>query len=478
MSRLAALLGLATLLATAGAARADVFATVSSTGASAAAPSVLPSSDVPNTPGSLLLPAGWTQSTPTPQQLDYASLLALWQRAGAGYGIPWQVLGAINKIESNFGQNMGPSSAGAVGWMQFMPETWMRWGMDASGDRVADPWNPYDGVYSAARYLAAAGGRTDIERAIFAYNHADWYVRDVLELARTSGEGDASTAFSFDAVAHDLAQAQSDVIATNEALVKAVAAQRRLARAAERLYALAEREPDFSARLAAQKRAALAGVRSDEAASRVAALRDRLRAAEEALANAQNGTEIAGLAPPGTAPLASPVAAGGYVFPVGGGPSVVSVSRTHHDYPAADIAAPAGAPLYALADGAIVRAWHLPDARCGIGFTMRTADGLVWTYCHLAYLDPSVRTGVVVGAGAAVGLVGSTGHSTGPHLHLQLQPATAWPQQMPWFQAFAGSGFRWQGEAAPAAAPTPTSEVFAARGAGAAGGSPVVAFTR
>jgi murein DD-endopeptidase MepM/ murein hydrolase activator NlpD len=41
-------------------------------------------------------------------------------------------------------------------------------------------------------------------------------------------------------------------------------------------------------------------------------------------------------------------------------------------------------------------------------------------------------------------LVGSTGHATGPHLHLQLHPATVWPQQMPWFQSFAGTAFRWQ----------------------------------
>ena len=65
--------------------------------------------------------------------------LALWQRPAQAYGIPWQVLAAINKIESNFGQNMGPSSAGAVGWMQFMPSTWLRWGIDASGDGIADP---------------------------------------------------------------------------------------------------------------------------------------------------------------------------------------------------------------------------------------------------------------------------------------------------------------------------------------------------
>jgi membrane-bound lytic murein transglycosylase B len=107
----------------------------------------------------------------------------LWQLAGSRYGVPWQVLAAINKIETNYGQNMGPSSAGAIGWMQFMPSTWRQWGVDANGDGRADPTNPADAIFSAARYLAAAGAGTNLRRAIYAYNHADWYVNDVLQLA-------------------------------------------------------------------------------------------------------------------------------------------------------------------------------------------------------------------------------------------------------------------------------------------------------
>ena len=82
------------------------------------------------------------------------------------------MLAAINKVESNFGRNMGPSSAGAIGWMQFMPSTWLRWGTDANGDGTADPWNPVDAIYSAARYLAASGAASDIRQAVFSYNHA------------------------------------------------------------------------------------------------------------------------------------------------------------------------------------------------------------------------------------------------------------------------------------------------------------------
>ena len=102
-----------------------------------------------------------------------------------------------------------------------------------------------------------------------------------------------------------------------------------------------------------------------------------------------------------------------------------------------------GSPLYALANSVVLRSWTTPDARCGIGLTLQAFDGQVWTYCHLAYLDPAVMDGVSLAAGTQIGLVGSTGHATGPHLHLQLQPASAWPQQEPWFQSFAGTAFSW-----------------------------------
>ena len=64
--------------------------------------------------------------------------------------------------------------------MQFMPETWAMYGVDANGDGVKDPNNPEDAIYAAARYLDAAGMPEDVWGAIFAYNHADWYVEEVL----------------------------------------------------------------------------------------------------------------------------------------------------------------------------------------------------------------------------------------------------------------------------------------------------------
>jgi murein DD-endopeptidase MepM/ murein hydrolase activator NlpD len=88
--------------------------------------------------------------------------------------------------------------------------------------------------------------------------------------------------------------------------------------------------------------------------------------------------------------------------------------------------------------------------------TIRTDDGLVWTYCHLAFLEPGVVDGVSLAAGAQIGLVGSTGHATGPHLHLQLQPPTEYPQNQAWFQSFAGSAFQWQDAPTPLELPDAT----------------------
>jgi membrane-bound lytic murein transglycosylase B len=99
----------------------------------------------------------------------------------------WTVLAAIGQIESNDGRNMGPSSAGALGPMQFLPSTWQQWGIDAFGETgPPDIMDPYDAVPSAARMLCADGaasGGTSLDNAIYDYNHADWYVREVLALA-------------------------------------------------------------------------------------------------------------------------------------------------------------------------------------------------------------------------------------------------------------------------------------------------------
>jgi hypothetical protein len=117
------------------------------------------------------------------------SYLALFKQSAASYcpGMSWTVLAAIGQIESADGTNVGPSTAGALGPMQFLPSTWSEWGITGFGQSgPPDVMNPYDAVPSAARMLCAdgaAGGGRALYQAIFDYNHAGWYVGEVLGLA-------------------------------------------------------------------------------------------------------------------------------------------------------------------------------------------------------------------------------------------------------------------------------------------------------
>jgi murein DD-endopeptidase MepM/ murein hydrolase activator NlpD len=474
MRRLAAAAALA--LALAGSASADVFRVVPTLAPSL--PTFLPSAQIPNDSGSIAFPAALLNRPLVVETRTYAQLLDLWQRAGATYGVPWQVLASINKVESNFGRNMGPSSAGAIGWMQFMPSTWERWGVDADGDGIANPWSAEDAIAAAARYLAASGGQNDISRAVFSYNHAQWYVDEVLQLAQLFGTGGVDATFTLDKLQISLDNARGLVAKANQKLVKALRRERAAARHARALRRQADATTLLSDRLALERRAVQAGVLHAAAQTRVADLRTALGQAETDLASARDRSLASSFSPAAGSLLGAPSYNAGYVFPVGGGPSLVSVSHHHHDYPAADIAAPEGSPVYALSDAVVERAWQYPDGRCGIGLTLTTVDGQSWTYCHLSYLDPAISGGVQLAAGTQVGLVGSTGHATGPHLHLQLNPATSYPQLQPWFQRFANVAFRWQ-DSGPTDSVPGGGRVFAIVSPEAAGpAGTVVRFTR
>jgi murein DD-endopeptidase MepM/ murein hydrolase activator NlpD len=451
----AAALSALVLAGTAGADVFEVVPTTTFTAAPAAPPAFLPSAESPNTPGAISFPGSLLSRPAVVETRTYEQLLALWQRYGAQYGVRWQVLAAINKIESNFGRNMGPSSAGAIGWMQFMPSTWERWGVDADGDGIANPWSPEDAIAAAARYLAASGGATDIARAVFSYNHATWYVAEVLQLAQLFGSTGVDATFTLDRLQVSLDQARGRVVAANRKLVQALHELRVLDGKRRSLERQAATTALLSTQLSLDRQAAQTTVLTTSAQARVASLRAALEQAQRDLSLSQDRSLSASFAPAAGSMMAAPSYDGQYVFPVGGGPSIVSVSHHHHDYPAADIAAPEGTPVYALADGTIVRSWSYPDPRCGIGLTIATADGQTWTYCHLSYLDPAVTAGTAVAAGTQLGLVGATGDATGPHLHLQLDPATSYPQSQPWFERFAGTAFRWQDE------PTPSDSVGA-----------------
>ncbi|NRD80861.1 C40 family peptidase [Bacillus sp. BRMEA1] len=137
------------------------------------------------------------------------------------YGVPWYYLAAINKIETNFNTDSTMvSTVGAIGPMQFLPATWVGqkystggglvdpnlditnlqtikagngYGVDADNDGMANPWDIADSIATAANYLSANGFATDIRKAIWHYNHADWYVDEVIALAETYKNNSAPT---------------------------------------------------------------------------------------------------------------------------------------------------------------------------------------------------------------------------------------------------------------------------------------------
>jgi membrane-bound lytic murein transglycosylase B len=100
-----------------------------------------------------------------------------------GFGRDWYVLAAVGQVESDHGQNVGPSSAGAMGPMQFLPSTWVTSGVDGNGDGQANIMDAEDAIPAAAGYLKEGGAPRDWYAALYSYNHADWYVKKVFAVA-------------------------------------------------------------------------------------------------------------------------------------------------------------------------------------------------------------------------------------------------------------------------------------------------------
>ncbi|WP_285572170.1 NlpC/P60 family protein [Actinoallomurus iriomotensis] len=124
-----------------------------------------------------------------------ADYLALYKKAGEQYGIPWNLLAGIGKVETDHGRSplpgvhSGENEAGAGGPMQFIPSTWAAYGVDGNGDGRKDRYDLADAIPAAARYLKASGAPSRTEAAIFAYNHSRKYVQDVLAWAARYGSG-------------------------------------------------------------------------------------------------------------------------------------------------------------------------------------------------------------------------------------------------------------------------------------------------
>jgi hypothetical protein len=151
-------------------------------------------------------------------------LVPIYEQAAAKYGLGEQgpsILAAINWVETGFGTNLGVSSAAAEGWMQFLPSSWEAFGVDGNGDGKKDPYNPWDAIFAAARLLRASGAPGDWHGAIFSYNHAEWYVAEVLADARRFASGTSVEVAGLGGCA-------AAAVAPNEAVAKMIAEADRL----------------------------------------------------------------------------------------------------------------------------------------------------------------------------------------------------------------------------------------------------------
>jgi hypothetical protein len=152
---------------------------------------------VAGTNGQQVAPSALARTDVPPAALDLYR-----QAASTCPGLSWTVLAAIGSIESNHGRSTAPgvrtgaNFAGAMGPMQFLAATWAGYGLDGNGDGNRNVYDPADAVPGAANYLCAngAGVLSHLADALWAYNHAGWYVDDVLVLAlRYGSDGLAPT---------------------------------------------------------------------------------------------------------------------------------------------------------------------------------------------------------------------------------------------------------------------------------------------
>jgi membrane-bound lytic murein transglycosylase B len=300
-------------------------------------------------------------SAASAQALDFYRipmfLLPVYQAAAIQYDVPWQILAAINEVETDYGSDLSVSTAGAVGWMQFMPSTWLQYGVDATNAGYADPYNPVDAIFAAARYLHAAGASNHLRGAILAYNHSQAYVESVMLRARL------------------IARYPSSVIATLTGLVDG---QLPTPGARELATVPSLSTPSSSP---AATGASEAGITSTPGGA----------------ANATAGAEPTTALPPTQAADAAQAARAASVPGSKAAPSPLLAAkraRAAANAPAkaaqlVDLTGTAGAPVVAVQDGRVV---HLGDSHAlGRYLVLRDIYGDVFTYAGLGSIAPRYR---------------------------------------------------------------------------------------
>ena len=276
-------------------------------------------------------------------------LLPIYRAAAIQYGVPWQILAAINEVETDYGSDLSVSSAGAEGWMQFEPSTWLQYGVDALDAGYADPYNPVDAIFAAARYLHAAGAAKDLRTAILAYNHSEAYASSVLLRAKL------------------ISSYPKSVIATLTGLVDA-------------RLPVTGKKVEWSAVLAPAPSSATANAKAVPDAAKPGSS-DAGEAAHPVGASGGNGTSAAAAAVPGAAPAPSPrVAASG---------AASTSEKTDAAPQFVELTSAKNASVVAVQDGRILGLGS--SHRLGKYVILRDIDGDVFTYAGLGSIAPSYR---------------------------------------------------------------------------------------
>jgi hypothetical protein len=343
-------------------------------------------------------------------------LLPIYQAAAAQYGVPWQILAAINEVETDYGSDQSVSSAGAVGWMQFMPETWVQYGVDALNAGYADPYNPVDAIFAAARYLHAAGASHSLRRAILAYNHSEAYAESVLLRAKLI----SSYPQSVIAILTGLTEGSLPVAGAHVASYLSISKGLNIGSEAKTLAAASATAgavplQGLSAASRSLSTAPISSLGSGDAPTPLLA---GDAAASEQAGEEAPATEQAGEGTPATEQAGEGTPATKGARGKAGKAGTAGKADADETLRFIDLAGPAGAPVTAVENGRIVRLGH--SHRLGEYLDLQDIYGDVFTYAGLGSIAPRYRLPAPHSSSAktanAAGHEGAAGHEIKPPL--------------------------------------------------------------